>query len=193
MIFLGIESELIDQLEMANKKLNIKVGIDNFSKVYQKIHEYGIAVIGAFIYGLDTDTPETIANRTEYMLESDIDTMQAMILTPLPGTPLFTRMQKEDRLIYNNFPEDWAHFNFVEVTYKPKLMTVSKFEKSVHNAWHTIYDEKTLKRKFIGALKSTRNPVSATWSYNSNLHYHSLVFEHKKERVVLNENHFKNF
>ncbi|MBC8320563.1 MAG: B12-binding domain-containing radical SAM protein [Bacteroidetes bacterium] len=184
MIFLGIESELIDQLESANKKLNVKIGINNFSKVYDKIHEYGIAVLGAFIYGLDTDTPETIENRTKYMLNSNIDAMQATILTPLPGTPLFDRLVDEHRLICNNFPDDWARYDFVEVVYKPRLMTARELTKSIDSAWKTLYDEKRLKRKFIDALKATRNPISATWSYNSNLHYHNLVFEHKKDKLV---------
>ena len=186
MIFLGIESELIDQLESANKKLNVKIGTDNFSKVYNKIHEYGIAVLGAFIYGLDSDTPETIANRTNYILNSDIDAMQASILTPLPGTPLFNRMKNEGRLIHSNFPEDWSRYDFVEVVFKPKLMSAQTLSKTIDSAWKTLYDEKGLKRKFIRALKSTKNPISATWSYNSNLQYHNMVFEHKKARLILN-------
>ncbi len=183
MIFLGIESELIDQLELTNKKMNLKIGVNNFSKVYDKIHEYGIAVLGAFIYGLDSDTPESIKNRTNYMLNSSIDSMQASILTPLPGTPLFNRMQKENRLIYNNFPADWVRYDFVEVVFKPKLMSASTLTNCINDAWETLYDEKRLKRKFISALKSTKNPISASWSYNSNLHYHNMVFEHKKERL----------
>jgi len=186
MIFLGIESELIDQLESANKKLNIKIGTDNFSKVYSKIHKYGIAVLGAFIYGLDSDTPETISNRTNYILNSDIDAMQASILTPLPGTPLFDRMNKEGRLIYNNFPDDWSRYDFVEVVFKPKLMSSETLTKTINGAWKILYDEKGLKRKFIKALKSTKNPVSATWSYNSNLQYYNMVYEHKKDRLLLN-------
>lgn len=186
MIFLGIESELIDQLEWANKKTNVKIGLDNFSKVYDIIHEYGIAVIGAFIFGLDTDTPETIANRTKYMLDSDIDAMQATILTPLPGTPLFARMQNEKRLIYDNFPEDWFHYDYAEVVYKPLLMTAAKLSKSMDLAWKILYDEKRLKRKFITALKLTRNPISATWAYNSNHHYQKLVFELKKDKLAKN-------
>lgn len=187
MIFLGIESELIDQLESANKKQNIKIGIENFNQVYQKIHQHGMAVLGAFIYGLDTDTPETIDNRSSYILQSDIDTMQASILTPLPGTPLFDRMQKEDRLIYKDFPKDWAHYDFVEVVYKPKLMTAEELTAAVRKTWERLYDEKQLKKKFIKALKSTRNAISATWSYNSNLHYHNLTFEHIRERAVLKD------
>lgn len=183
MIFLGIESELVDQLESANKKTNVKLGIDNFSKVYDKIHEYGMVVVGAFLYGLDTDTNETIQNRTQYMLNADIDAMQTTVLTPLPGTPLFERMQKENRLIYNNFPEDWAHYDFAEVVYKPMLMSAKELSKSIDVAWETIYDDKRLKRKYINSLKLTRNPVSATWAYKSNLHYHNLVFEHRKEKL----------
>ncbi|NQU33757.1 MAG: B12-binding domain-containing radical SAM protein [Bacteroidetes bacterium] len=183
MIFLGIESELIDQLESANKKMNIKIGIDNFSKVYDKIHKYGIAVLGAFIYGLDTDTPETIENRTKYIIDSNIDAMQATILTPLPGTPLFDRMLEEDRLIYNDFPVDWSRYDFVEVVFKPKLMSAGTLTNSIDKAWKMLYDNKRLKRKFINALKSTKNPVSASWSYNSNLHYHNLVFEMQSNKI----------
>jgi|TARA_B100001971_G_C18257866_1_gene583815 radical SAM superfamily enzyme YgiQ (UPF0313 family) len=186
MIFLGIESELVDQLESTNKKTNVKIGVDNFAKVYDKIHEYGMAVIGAFLYGLETDTKETIENRTRYMINADIDAMQTTVITPLPGTAFFERMQNEDRLIYNNFPDDWAHYDFVEVVFKPKLMTAEGLSKSIYSAWKTLYDDKRLKRKFIDALRLTKNPISATWSYNSDLHYHSLVFEHKKEKLVRN-------
>jgi len=185
MIFLGIESELIDQLEATNKKLNLKIGINNFSKVYAKLHEYEIAVLGAFIYGLDSDTPETISNRTDYIIKSDIDTMQASILTPLPGTPLFNRMLKDGRLLYTNFPEDWSRYDFVEVVYKPKLMSAETLSSEVKSAWRRLYDEKHLKRKFINALKSTKNPLTATWSYNSNIHYHNMACEHIKDWNII--------
>lgn len=186
LIFLGIESELVDQLESANKKLNVKIGVDNFSKVYDKIHKYGIAILGAFIYGLDTDTPKTIENRTKYILNSSVDAIQASILTPMPGTPLFNRMQQDNRLIHNNFPFDWDRYDYTEAVFKPKLMTAAILTKSVSNAWETLYELKNMKRKFLNALKSTKNPVSASWSYNSNIQYHNMLFEHKKDKAELN-------
>ena len=184
MVLLGIESDLIDQLESTNKKLNAKLGIDNFSKVYSKLHSYGIAVLGAFIFGLDSDTPETIHNRTKYILDSSIDTMQTTILTPLPGTPLFERMQRDNRLIYNNFPKDWAHYDFFEVVFEPKLMSAKELTESIKSAWETLYNKKQLKKNFIATLKSTKNANSAIWSYNSNLQYHNMVFEHRKDRAI---------
>jgi len=183
MIFLGIESELVSQLEDANKNLNVKIGIDNFKKVYDKIHQYGIAVLGAFIFGLESDTHETIQNRVKYILSADIDTMQASILTPLPGTPLFKRMRDEKRLVYNNYPQDWAHYDFVEVVFEPKLMSVNELTEAANEAWNELYNPKRLQRKFINALKSTKNAVSASWSHNSNLHYYNLVFEMQNEKI----------
>ncbi len=187
MIFLGIESEAIDQLEEANKNMNLKIGIDNFSTVYSNIHKYGIAVLGAFIFGLDSDTQETIEKRMDYILNSDIDAMQSSILTPLPGTPLFNRMKNEKRLIFNDFPKDWAHYDFVEVVYKPNNMSPKELSKSVNEVWKSLYNSKTVKKKFLSALKSTKNPVSALWSHNSNLHYHNLVFENKGLKVNYEE------
>lgn len=179
MIFLGIESEVIDQLEEANKNTNIKIGIENFDKVYNKLHSYGIAVLGAFIFGLDSDTPASLENRTKYILESDIDAMQASILTPLPGTPLFERMKKDGRLIYENFPDDWAHYDFVEVVYKPKSMSPEELSKKVDETWYKLYNKKTLQKKFLRAIKTCNNKHSALWALNSNQHYYNLVFEQK--------------
>jgi radical SAM superfamily enzyme YgiQ (UPF0313 family) len=177
MIFLGIESELIDQLESTNKHMNLKIGVDNFTKVYSKLHKYGIAVLGAFIYGLDSDTPKTIANRTDYIINSGIDAMQTTVLTPLPGTPLFNRLKSEGRLIFDNFPEDWARYDFAEVVFNPGSMTNDELSKAINLAWNKLYEPRALKRRFIRSLKLTKNPISATWSYNSNLQYKKLVDE----------------
>jgi radical SAM superfamily enzyme YgiQ (UPF0313 family) len=179
--FLGIESELVDQLEETNKKINLKIGVNKFQEVYDKIHKYGMGIIGAFIFGLDSDTPDTLFNRTNYILSSDIDSMQTSILTPLPGTILFNRLQEEGRLLYTNFPEDWERYNFTEVVHKPKSMYPDEFKEAVHACWEKLYDMKNLKKKFLNTLKLTKNATTATWAFSSNLHYHNIVFEEEKD------------
>ncbi len=181
LIFLGIESELIDQLEKANKRVNVRIGVDKYAEVYRMIHHYEIAVMGAFIYGLDNDTPETIYNRTTYMLNAGIDIMQATILTPLPGTLLYKRFMAEGRLLYTNYPEDWERHNYTEVVFKPQKMASDDFQQSVQENWERLYDLKTLKRKFLNTMKITRNPDTAAWAFSSNLHMRNLVFEGQKE------------
>lgn len=187
LIFLGIESELVDQLEQANKQVNLKIGVDKYAEVYKKIHKYEIAVMGAFIYGLDNDTPETIYNRTSYILNSEIDIMQATILTPLPGTELYCRMQSEGRLLYRNYPEDWERYNYAEVVFKPNKMSPGEFSAAVQENWERMYELKTLKKKFLNTLKLTNNPTTAAWSFNSNLHLRNFVLEGKKDVVRTND------
>jgi radical SAM superfamily enzyme YgiQ (UPF0313 family) len=182
MIFLGIESELIDQLGAVNKTMNIKIGIDNYTKVYDALHKQGIAVLGAFIFGLESDTAESIRNRTDYILNSGIDAVQSTILTPLPGTPLFNRMQKEGRLLYTNFPEDWERYSFTEVVFKPKNMEAKELEEVIQESWKRLYSKKAISRKFMDTLKATRDPDTAKWALGANYQYHNLfLLETEKE------------
>ena len=187
MVLLGIESERLDQLEETNKKLNIKIGVEHYEEVFNKIHKYGISVLGAFIYGLDSDTPESMKRRTEYINNAPIDAVQSTILTPLPGTSLFNRMIAENRLLYADYPHDWQRFDFAEVVFNHKLMKHDQMMAEIKQNWDELYNDKILKKKFMRTLKLTRNITAAIWSYGSNLQYYNLAFEHERPRKDLED------
>ncbi len=191
MIFLGIESELIDQLQSVNKNMNLKIGVDNFTKIYDSLHKHKIAVLGAFIFGLDTDTVDSIRKRTDYILNAGIDSIQTTILTPLPGTLLYKRFEEEGRLLYTNYPEDWERYSFSEVVYKPRQMEVQEFEEVVRESWERMYNKKSIGRRFIKTLKATQDPETASWAYGSNVQYHNLTFEGNDDEVLDSEYLFK--
>ncbi len=182
MVLLGIESERIDQLEETNKKLNIRIGIDHYDEVFRRIHKYGISVLGAFIYGLESDTPETMARRTEYINNAAIDAVQATVLTPLPGTGLYRRMAAEGKIRYNNYPDDWQRYDFVDVVFDHRNMDRDVFLSEVRKNWDALYNDHILKKKFLRTLKQTRSPLAAIWSYGSNLQYYNLVYEGLRPR-----------
>jgi radical SAM superfamily enzyme YgiQ (UPF0313 family) len=185
MVLLGIESERIDQLQDMNKSLNAKMGVDSYDEVFSRIHKHGIAVLGAFIYGLPTDTPQTMAARTDYINNASIDAVQATILTPLPGTGLFNRMIKDGQITLNNYPHDWQHYHFGKVVFEHEIMDHELITNEIKENWDRLYNEKTLKKKFIRTLKQTKSPVAGIWSYGSNLRYYNLVFEHDNSRPYL--------
>jgi len=187
MVLLGIESERIDQLEETNKKMNIKIGIDHYDEVFRKIHKYGISVLGAFIYGLESDTPETMAQRTEYINGADIDAVQATVLTPLPGTGLYHRMKADSKIKYDNYPHDWEKYDFVDVVFQHKNMNGEEFMTEVRKNWDALYNDNILKRKFLRTLKQTKNPLAAIWSYGSNLQYYNLVNEGIKPKKSIED------
>lgn len=181
MILIGIESEKIDQLQETNKKMNIKIGVDHYEEAFQKIHKHGISVLGALVFGLDSDSLQDIKNRTRFAIDSGIDAMQATIVTPLPGTGLFNRLEKEGRLLYTNFPKDWEHYHFLEVIHKPIKMTPQELSDAMQECWTTLWNEKTVYRKMLKTLKQTRNAKAATWAFASNTERHNTAFGKKKD------------
>ncbi|NQU33912.1 MAG: B12-binding domain-containing radical SAM protein [Bacteroidetes bacterium] len=180
MILIGIESEKIDQLQETNKKMNIKIGVDHYEEAFQKIHKHGISVLGALVFGLDSDSKEDIQNRARFAIDSGIDAMQATIVTPLPGTSLFKRLEKEGRLLYTNFPKDWEHYHFHEVSHIPIKMTPDELSEAMDECWRTMWDEKTVYRKMLKTLKQTKNAKAATWAFASNTERHNLAFGNNK-------------
>jgi len=174
-VLIGIESEKVSQLEEANKKLNLKIGVDNYNKVFKKIQSYGIGVLGTFIFGLDTDTVEDLYNRADYIMKSEIDAIQSTIMTPLPGTRLFDKLKLENRLIYTNFPEDWEHYFFFEVVHRPKLMSPEELTGHMKKIWEKLYNDKHLYKRLLKSIQATRNVKAAVWSYYANVERHNLT------------------
>jgi radical SAM superfamily enzyme YgiQ (UPF0313 family) len=175
MVFLGVEAENKEALEEVNKKLNLSKGVETYDKAFRRINKHGIAVLGAFIYGMDGDTREKLHQRTNYILKSGVDVMQVTHLTPLPGTRLFKRLQDEDRLLFTNFPDDWVHYDMTEVTYKPHSMSRTELSKAMSQSVCRLYNRRTLFRKFLKTMRATRNFVTAMWAYKSNINYRNVA------------------
>jgi radical SAM superfamily enzyme YgiQ (UPF0313 family) len=175
MIFLGIEAEDADALQAVNKRLNMKRGADSYSKVFARIHDAGIAILGAFVFGMDSDTPEKLLRRADYIVESDVDVMQMTAMTPLPGTQLFSRLEREGRLLYQDFPQDWDRFNLTEVVMRPKLMAVDEMSQIMRTCLSRVYDMRVLKAKAKRTLELTGRWDTTEFAWQSNLSYREIA------------------
>lgn len=171
-VVLGLEATNTESLKDANKKLNLKMGVNSYENVFGKINKYGIAVIGAFIYGFDSDTSEILDNRTDYIINSGVDVIQTTFLTPQPGTRLFDRMQKENRLLYTNFPSDWDCFDGNEVIFKPKLMDKKELTLSMNKC--DVKIGRAILKKFFKTIFATKNIKTAVWALISNINYQNV-------------------
>ncbi len=187
MILIGIESEKVEQLQETNKKMNLRIGVDHYEEAFNKIHAHGISVLGALVFGLDSDSEQDLLNRAQYAINSGIDAMQATIITPLPGTGLFNRLEKENRLLFTNFPEDWKHYHFLEVIHQPRLMSPEKLMETMHTCWNLMWNEKTLYRKMLKTLKATKSAKAAAWAFTSNMERHNTAFGNKKTPYDINK------
>jgi len=108
-VFIGFESVTTEGLTEIRKKYNIQKGRD-FPASVRRIQRHGMTVCGSFIMGLDVDRPgigRRIACTAEHY---GVDILNALFLTPLPGTDLWCRMEQEGRIAADRFPEDWAYY-----------------------------------------------------------------------------------
>jgi radical SAM superfamily enzyme YgiQ (UPF0313 family) len=176
MVFLGIEAEDRETLMDLNKKTSLRADPERFSEAFDRIHQHGIAILGAFIFGTDSDTPEKLRQRTDYILGCGVDSLQATVLTPLPGTRLFERLEKEGRLAYSDFPGDWDHFNVTEIAFEPALMTRDELWEEMTWNWRTTMNRPAIMRRAWRTLRSTGRPVAAGWGLGVNLKYHQLAW-----------------
>jgi radical SAM superfamily enzyme YgiQ (UPF0313 family) len=155
-VSIGIEAEDTHALQEMNKTLNLNVlGKTKYDDIFALIHQYGIIVDGSFIYGLDTDTPEKLWRRTDFIINSDLDVARTSSITPLPGTRLFNRMKDEGRILYTNFPEDWELYDLEHVVIKPASMKPEELSEIFQETKRLIYSDKVLENKCQKILKAT--------------------------------------
>src|SRR5438874_5341829 len=95
-VFCGIETPEPQALRFMSKDQNLRMPILD---AVQRINAHGLEVVSGIILGLDTDTLETAAHIIEFIRESRIPLLTINVLYALPKTPLWRRLEAEDRLV----------------------------------------------------------------------------------------------
>jgi radical SAM superfamily enzyme YgiQ (UPF0313 family) len=122
-LLVGFESVNEESLKIMNKKSNLNVGINHYKALIKNFHDYGIVILGAFIFGNDGDKADIFKRTSDFIKESQMDAVQFALLTPYPETRLFKRLQKENRLLFTHFPDDWKYYDGRHVVFKPLHMS----------------------------------------------------------------------
>jgi radical SAM superfamily enzyme YgiQ (UPF0313 family) len=68
-------------------------------KLTRELREHGIVLLGSTIIGLEHHTPENINEEIEHAVAHETDLHQFMLYTPVPGTPLYAEMARQNRLL----------------------------------------------------------------------------------------------
>jgi radical SAM superfamily enzyme YgiQ (UPF0313 family) len=175
MVILGLEAEEANALEEVNKRLNAARGVESYEDAFRRIHRAGIAILGAFMFGLDGDTPRKLRDRAEYMIQSGVDAMQATLLTPLPGTRLFAELGKEGRLLHTDFPRDWERYDTTELVHRPRNIEPEDLSRIMRECTRRIYARPVLARKAAQALLRTGSAVAAAFVWRMNMNWRDAI------------------
>ncbi len=89
-IWMGLESP-----QATYEKLH---GSDTLT-LARELHSHGIKLLGSTIIGLEHHTPENIEKEIEHAVAHQTDFHQFMLYTPAPGTPLYSEMLSQGRML----------------------------------------------------------------------------------------------
>ena len=140
-LFVGIESISKESLKEANKSGVNKP--DDYIKLIENFRKYGVRLLGSFVFGFDTDERDVFEKTVRFAVNSKLDLASFSVLTPFPGTALYEKLLKEDRLMHR----DWKHYYQGEACFYPMKMSPAELQRGQIYAWKKFYSTpNTLKR-----------------------------------------------
>ena len=166
-VFIGFESPTAQGLAEVGKKFNL-LKSRNLRQSVRRIQRHNILVGGSFIMGLDTDQPG-IGNKIATAAKSyGVDMLNALFLTPLPGTRLWDQMKSQDRIAANDFPGDWQYYTLGFPTALYKNFSWSGITEEMIACNRQFYSRGQVLRRIVRNFLSRRRPLI---SLASNLSY----------------------
>jgi radical SAM superfamily enzyme YgiQ (UPF0313 family) len=105
----------------------------------KRYHDYGIAVEGTILLGMDNHTEDYIKRLIDFLMEVNLDLAEFTVLTPFPHTQAFEDFSREKRILSGN----WDDYTTDKVIFKPRQMPPEKLQELYDYAWDTFYREES--------------------------------------------------
>lgn len=137
---IGIETVTQAGLEATRKTFN-STG-DELVRKLEKIRKEGFPfIMGAFIFGIESDTPESLDYTIEFARDCGITLAQFIPMTPLPGTVDFQMMRRGRANMKLKDPthDYWLDSNPPRIMYHHPHFSDQELSKKVEKAWRTFY------------------------------------------------------
>tara|TARA_B100000315_G_scaffold199819_1_gene191811 strand:+ start:576 stop:1901 length:1326 start_codon:yes stop_codon:yes gene_type:complete len=142
-LMMGFETLSQDNLKEVGKTFNKP---RDYIDVIKKLHDYGIGVDGSFVFGFDNDDEGVFDRTLEFIFRAKLDVCYFSILTPYPGTKLYSNLLKEGRIIDNN----WSKYDSNNVVFMPKLMKPQKLLEGYHYVQKKCFSYTSIIRRLWG-------------------------------------------
>ncbi len=152
-VFIGIESP--DEVSLAECHKTQNTHRDLLASV-KKIHRSGLQVMGGFIVGFDNDTPSIFQRQIDFIQKSGIVIAMVGLLQAPPGTRLFERLKREDRVV-DTFSGD----NVNGTTNILPRMGMDKLLPGYQKIMRQIYSPKNYYQRVRTLLQELQVPASS--------------------------------
>lgn len=138
-VLIGLESPVKEALQGLELRSDWKFKrFAQYKEAIQTIQSRGITVNGCFVVGLDGHGPDIFDQVFSFVKEVELYEVQITILTPFPGTPLYTRLEQTNRLIE---PRNWRKCTLFDINFQPANMSVEELHDRFKRLAVELYSE----------------------------------------------------
>jgi radical SAM superfamily enzyme YgiQ (UPF0313 family) len=139
-IFIGMES--IDPANLADVKKGFnKPG--EYAVVLDRLARRNVFAITSFIFGMDNDTPGVAERTLKEILSWPPGLPVFGLMTPLPGTPLYKKLEAAGRLTR---PKHWQEFIPFAMAHTPLKMSIDEAHREVRIGWASSYSPEAIEK-----------------------------------------------
>src|SRR5438874_939621 len=132
-VYVGFESINPRTLKLFQKKQDLA----KIERSIERFHAHKIRIHGMFVVGSDEDDLETLDATVTFARKHDIDSIQFMILTPIPGSPDWDTIyaQGEKYVISRN----WQFYDGHHCVHQPRRMSPYELQTGAIKAMEKFY------------------------------------------------------
>jgi radical SAM superfamily enzyme YgiQ (UPF0313 family) len=157
-VLIGLESPTesgLQGLELRNDWKFKK--FPHYKEAIRTIQSHGITVNGCFMIGLDGHTADIFDQVFAFVREAELYEVQVTLMTPFPGTPLYARLERENRLLE---PRNWKKCTLFDINFKPTNMSVQELHDGFKKLAVGLYSEEFTnwrRSRFKRAIRDQRH------------------------------------
>lgn len=152
-LFIGIESPDVDSLQETGKVQNLR---EDMLTSISRIYAHGIDVLAGFIVGFDNDTLDIFERQYRFILASGIQAAMIGLLTALPRTPLYRRLEREGRLIAQADNTDNTKLG---TNFHPLRMDYGAMVAAYKALYERVLEDGNIAERVRAKMRQLRDPV----------------------------------
>jgi len=151
-VFIGIESADPESLKETRKTQNLR---QDPLEAVRTIYRHGIDILAGFIVGFDNDTLDSFAGQYRFIEAAGIQVAMVGLLTALPHTPLYERLEREGRLLptdrHGDNTKPWTNL-------MPARMPYDAMVERYQGLYRKLFTDQAIAARIRTKLRDLREP-----------------------------------
>jgi radical SAM superfamily enzyme YgiQ (UPF0313 family) len=175
-LLIGFETLDPENLHRMRKSFNLMNG--GYEQALANLRRHEIRLYVTFILGYDTDNGDTLEKTLKFAQQHRFYIVAFNHLTPFPGTPLYERLEREGRLLFDRWWLD-PDYRYGMVPFVPRGMTAAQVKDRCVEARKRFYSLPSIARRSFDFRLHARNVFMWTHFFSINLLFRSEVLRRK--------------